>query len=84
MENDYAVTWSKVASFIVPVILTALVTVLIFLMTQIMGLKEQIADLRVDSAAQYGQLSKDLAIQELRIKVIDDRIERLVQKERFQ
>lgn len=73
-ENSNSITWSKVGPIALPVILTALVTVIGFLVMQIMSLKDEIADLRVSEAEHFGQLSAELGRHKFRLEALSAKI----------
>lgn len=75
MGNDTSSTWTKIVNIALPILLTALIAVIGFLVTQIMALKDEIADLRVREAEHFGSLSKDLAIRDVTLKNLSSKID---------
>jgi len=76
-DSGNGVTWGKIAQVAISVILTALIAVIGFLVTQVMSLKDEISELKVNEAQHYGQLSKDIALQELTVKNLSAKIDKI-------
>lgn len=72
-----SITWSKVAQVALPIVLTALIAVLGFLVTQVISLKDEAADLRVETAKSYGDLSKDIALQDFTVRNLSNKIDKI-------
>lgn len=68
-------TWTKIVNIAIPILLTALIGVIGFLVTQIMSLKDEVADLRVKEAEHYGSLSKDLAVRDVTLQNLSSKID---------
>jgi len=62
---------------VLPILLTALLAVISFLVMQILGLKSEISDLRVCESQHYGKLSKDIGIQEIIVRNLSSKIDRI-------
>lgn len=72
-------TWTKIVNIAIPILLTALIAVIGFLVTQIMSLKDEISDLRVKEAEHFGSLSKDLAVRDVTLKNLSSKIDSITE-----
>lgn len=66
---------NKVALVILPIILTALVAVIGFLVMQIIDLKSEIGDIKTTMATNHGNLSIQLGRQEVTVRNLSAKID---------
>ncbi len=57
--------WGQISKLILPLVLGAIFTILGFIVLQMLSVKDDITELRVDGAKNFGELSKSDALHEL-------------------
>jgi len=68
---------NKIFQILLPILLTALLATIGFLVSQVISLKGEIADLRVCEMDHFGELSKDMALHGLTIQNLSSKIDRI-------
>lgn len=73
------ITWSKIAQILIPIVLTILVAVIGFLVTQVMSIRSdmelRLGELRVQNAKDFGKVQEQLGRQDVVIKNVASKID---------
>ncbi len=81
MENVETnnITWGKIAQILIPIVLTILVAVIGFLVTQVMSIRSdmelRLGELRVQNAKDFGKVQEQLGRQDVVIKNVASKID---------
>jgi sensor domain CHASE-containing protein len=72
-------TWGKFAQYVLPVILTALIAVIGFLVAQVISLRTEIGDLKVQLAQEVGKVQVQLGRQDVTVRNLSNKIDAITQ-----
>ena len=74
------ITWSKLGQSILPIILTALIGIIGFLVVQIIQLRSENGNIKECVAMNYGKVSEQMGRQEVTVKNLSTKIDLLTAK----
>jgi hypothetical protein len=71
--------WNRIVQIVLSVGLALLISVIGFLVVQIMSLRDAVAEFRLCEANHYNELSRELALQKLSVENLANKVDCLVE-----